>query len=76
MQPVSECFSGQECALRVDASNAGRGSLSVGVRAAGQEVKHSIRDLGSGLYQVLFYPKAPIPHKVDVRYNNVPVKGM
>lgn len=57
------------------ATGAGRGSLSVGVRAAGQDVKHSIRDLGGGHYKVLFYPRAPIPHKVDVRYNGVPVQG-
>lgn len=47
----------------------------MGVRAAGQDVKHSIRDLGGGLYKVLFYPRAPIPHKVDVRYNGIPVQG-
>ena len=57
-------------------AGAGRGSLSVGVRAAGQDVKHSIRDLSGGLYKVLFYPRVPIPHKVDVRYNGVPVQGM
>ncbi|KAK8743524.1 hypothetical protein OTU49_001121 [Cherax quadricarinatus] len=75
LQPAGECFSAQECALKVDASGAGRGTLSVGVRAAGQDVKHSIRDLGGGLYKVLFYPRAPIPHKVDIRYNGVPVQG-
>ncbi|XP_042865445.1 filamin-A-like isoform X5 [Penaeus japonicus] len=75
IQPAGDCFSSHECALKVDASGAGRGSLSVGVRAAGQDVKHSIRDLGGGLYQVLFYPRAPIPHKVDIRYNGVPVQG-
>lgn len=75
LQPTSQCFSGQECGLRVDASGAGRGSLSVGVKAAGQDIKHSIRDLGGGMYQVLFYPRIPIPHKVDVRYNGIPVKG-
>ncbi|KAK3891382.1 hypothetical protein Pcinc_004729 [Petrolisthes cinctipes] len=75
LQPSGDCYSGHECALKVDASGAGRGSLSVGVRAAGQDVKHSIRDLGGGHYKVLFYPCAPIPHKVDVRYNGVPVQG-
>ncbi|KAG7158756.1 Filamin-A-like 5 [Homarus americanus] len=75
LQPSGDCFSSQECALKVDASGAGRGTLSVGVRAAGQDVKHSIRDLGGGLYKVLFYPRAPIPHKVDIRYNGVPVQG-
>nr|XP_045601850.1 filamin-A-like isoform X1 [Procambarus clarkii] len=75
LQPAGDCFSTHECALKVDASGAGRGTLSVGVRAAGQDVKHSIRDLGGGLYKVLFYPRAPIPHKLDIRYNGVPVQG-
>ena len=70
-----ECYAGKECGLRVDAAEAGRGALSVGIRAAGQDVKHSIRDLGAGIYQVLFYPKAPVVHKIDVRYNGVPVKS-
>ena len=59
----------------MDASQAGRGTLSVSVRAAGQEVKHSIRDVGSGQYEVIFTPKVAIPHKVDVKYNSVPVTG-
>ncbi|KAB7497586.1 Filamin-A [Armadillidium nasatum] len=75
LQTTSPCLSGQEGILKVDASGAGRGSLSVGVKAAGKDVKHSIRDLGGGLYQVLFYPLIPIPHKVDVRYNGIHVRG-
>ena len=74
VEASGDCFAGKECGLRVDAAEAGRGALSVGVRAAGQDVKHSIRDLGAGIYQVLFYPKAPVTHKVDVRYNGVPVR--
>lgn len=75
VEASGECFSGKECGLRVDAAEAGRGALSVGVRAAGQDVKHSIRDLGAGIYQILFYPKAPVPHKVDVRYNGIPIRS-
>ena len=75
VEVAGDCFAGKECGLRVDAAEAGRGALSVGVKAAGQDVKHSIRDLGAGIYQVLFYPNAPVPHKVDVRYNGVPVRS-
>ncbi|XP_047736004.1 filamin-A [Hyalella azteca] len=74
VEVVNECVAGSECGIRVNAADAGRGALSVGVRAAGQDVKHSIRDLGAGMYQVLFYPIAPVPHKVDVRYNGIPIR--
>lgn len=74
-QQSSQYFAGQECAMKVDASNAGRGSLSVGVRATGQDIKYSIRDLGGGIYQILFYPQIPVVHKIDIRYNGIPIKG-
>ncbi len=36
-------ISGQENKVRVDTSQAGEGALSVNIRAAGQEVRHSIQ---------------------------------
>lgn len=74
VEVINECVAGSECGLRVNTAEAGHGALRVGVRAAGQDVKHSIRDLGAGIYQVLFYPKAPVPHKIDVRYNGIPIR--
>ena len=38
-------FVGQENKVRVDTSQAGEGALSVNIRAAGQEVRHSIQVL-------------------------------
>jgi len=75
LRPGEPASVGSEAVLKVDASQAGRGTLSVSVRSAGQEVKHSIRDLGAGQYEVIFTPKVAIPHKVDVKYNSVPVTG-
>ena len=46
--------------MRVDTSNAGEGALSVSIRAAGQEVRHTIQDLANGQYDVLFYPTMAI----------------
>ena len=54
-------------------AHAGEGALSVTIRAAGQEVKHSIQDLANGQYDILFYPTMAIPHKFDVKYNGLPI---
>ena len=47
--------------------------MSVQIRAAGQEVKHSIQDLANGQFDILFYPTMAIPHKFDVKYNGLPI---
>ena len=54
-------------------AHAGEGALSVTIRAAGQEVKHSIQDLANGQFDILFYPTMAIPHKFDVKYNGLPI---
>ena len=59
----------------MDTSGAGPGSLAVSVRAAGIDVKHSIRELHSGQYEVVFHPKLAIPHRIDVKYNGMHVAG-
>ena len=37
------------------------------------KVKHSIRDLSRGQYQVLYYPQLATTHKVDIKYNGLSV---
>ncbi|TRY63575.1 hypothetical protein TCAL_00888 [Tigriopus californicus] len=66
-------FVGEGSDFIVDTSNAGRGALSVNVKAAGQDIKHSIKDVGSGRFEVTFFPYLPIPHKIDVKFNGVSV---
>jgi len=65
---------GTECSLTVDVADAGHGALSVAVRTSGQEVKHSIRDMSRGQYQVLYYPQLATSHKVDIKYNGLTVQ--
>jgi hypothetical protein len=36
-------------------------------------VKHSIRDLSRGIYQILYYPELATTHKVDIKYNGFAV---
>ena len=59
----------------VDTSEAGRGTLHVALRAATHNVKHNVQNLGNGLLKVLFYPKIPIAHRVDLRYSGVHASG-
>lgn len=66
-------FVGEGSDFIVDTSNAGRGALSVNVKAAGQDIKHSIKDVGAGRFEVTFFPYLPIPHKIDVKFNGVSV---
>ena len=74
LSKLNEVVMGQENKFRVDTSNAGEGALSVSIRAAGQEVRHSIQDLANGQYDVLFYPTMAIVHKFDIKY--ITFKGL
>ena len=54
----------------IDTSGAGKGALSVSVKSAnGEEVRHSIRDIGHGRFEVTYYPTVPIAHRLDIKYN-------
>lgn len=73
LSKLGEVILGQENKVRVDTSQAGEGALSVSIRAAGQEVRHTIQDLANGQYDVLFYPTMAIVHKLDIKYNGLPI---
>ena len=73
LSKLGDVVLGQENKVRVDTSSAGEGALSVSIRSAGQEVRHSIQDLANGQYDVLFYPTMAIVHKLDIKYNGLPI---
>nr|CAD7395119.1 unnamed protein product [Timema cristinae] len=73
---MEETFCNRAASFKVDTSNAGFGILTANIRAAGTEVKTSIRDVDPGyIYQVLYKPKLAVPHRVDLKYNNMHVAG-
>lgn len=72
---IGPAIIGNEATLTVDVSGAGQGALSVAVRTGGQDVKHSIRDLSRGQYQILYYPQLATSHKIDIKYNGLAVSG-
>jgi len=60
----------------VDTRGAGNGALTLSIKAAGSEVKHTIRELETpGIYQVVYHPQVPIPHRIQVKYNNMYISG-
>lgn len=61
----------------MDTHRGGSGALSVVIRAAGIDVKHTLRELnGSNIYQVMYQPELSVPHKVHVKYNGVYIPGV
>ncbi|GLH04456.1 Uncharacterized protein GBIM_10161 [Gryllus bimaculatus] len=72
---LEDAFCHRAATFKVDSSTAGRGVLTVSVRAAGQEVKNTIRDVGEGLHEVIFHPKLAVPHRVDVKLNGMHIAG-
>jgi len=73
---VSEATTGSPATFKVDTRGAGSGALSVSVRAVGNEVKHTLKELEDpNLYQVVYHPQIAIPHKIHVKYNGVYISG-
>lgn len=73
--PPSSC-SDHPSTLIIDTASAGKGALSVSMRAAGYDVEHSIReveDASGGRFEVSFVPRLPAPHRLEVRFNGAPV---
>jgi hypothetical protein len=57
-------FAGENNHLVIDTTGSGKGALSISIKTVGgQEVRHSIRDIGHGRFEVTYYPTLPIPHR-------------
>ncbi|KDR11639.1 Filamin-A [Zootermopsis nevadensis] len=63
------------CHRAASFKGAGQGVLIASVKAAGQEVKHSLHALDAGQYQVVFHPKLAVPHRIDLKYNGLHTAG-
>lgn len=72
---VSEAVCNQPTNFTVDMSRAGRGTLSVSVKAAGRDVKAAVRDIGHNRHEVSFLPSICTPHRVDVKLNGLHISG-
>lgn len=60
----------------MDCKQAGPGVLGVSIRAAGNPVKHSLRNISETLHEITFHPTIAVPHKIDVKYNGLHIRGI
>ena len=60
----------------VDASQAGEGTLELVVSTAKASVRAEVAARSRGLYDVTFTPNEPIPHFVNITFNEEEVLGM
>ncbi|XP_072156699.1 filamin-B isoform X2 [Bemisia tabaci] len=72
---VSESFCHRPASLKINTIGAGPGTLFIKVSAAGNEVKHVIREIEPGIYQVVYHPTLAALHKVHVHYNGMSIVG-
>lgn len=63
----------QTCAFQVDASQAGEGQLEIAVNDG--DVPNQVQVLGNGKCLISFVPQQIVPHKVDIKFNNVNLIG-
>ena len=59
----------------VDASQAGEGTLELVVTTAKASVRAEVAARSRGLYDVTFTPHEPIPHFVNITFNEEDVVG-
>ncbi|GBO42052.1 hypothetical protein AVEN_37330-1, partial [Araneus ventricosus] len=72
---VEDGIIGREQTFKVDASRAGRGNLNLSITASNRDVKYSLQEVSSGVYQVTYVPHSDHPHKIDVYYNGHQAPG-
>lgn len=66
---------GRPITFTVDASEAGEGTLELVVTTAKTSVKAEVLARSRGLYDVTFIPQEPIPHFVNITFNEEEVPG-
>lgn len=59
----------------VDAAGAGEGTLELVVSTANNTVKAEVTACARGQYQVTFIPQQPVPHFVNVTFNDISIDG-
>jgi filamin len=59
----------------VDASQAGEGSLEIGISCNGHYIPNQVKPLGNSKFEVHFLPQEPSIHYANINFNSEPVKG-
>lgn len=59
----------------VDASQAGEGSLEIGISCKGHFIPNKVKPLGNSKFEVHFQPQESVNHFANICFNSEPVKG-
>ena len=59
----------------MDASQAGEGTLELVVTTRNQTVRAEVTARARGLYDITFTPQEPVPHLVNITFNEQDVTG-
>lgn len=59
----------------VDASQAGEGSLEIGISCNGQYIPNQVKPIGNSKFEVHFLPQEAVIHYANISFNSVPVKS-
>lgn len=59
----------------VDASQAGEGSLEIGISCNGHFIPNQVKPLGNSKFEVHFLPQQAVIHYANINFNGEPVKG-
>jgi filamin len=60
----------------VDASQAGEGSLEIGISCKGHFIPNKVKSLGNSKFEVNFQPKESVHHFANICFNSEIVKGI
>jgi hypothetical protein len=72
---VQDGVIGREQTFKVDCSRAGRGNMSLSIRAGDTEVQTLIKEISANIFLITYVPKIDLPHFIDVTYNNHHASG-
>lgn len=59
----------------VDASQAGEGSLEIGISCNGQYIPNQVKPIGNSKFEVHFMPQEAVIHYANISFNSYPVKS-
>ncbi|CAF0909290.1 unnamed protein product [Brachionus calyciflorus] len=62
-------------AFCVDASQAGEGSLEIGISCNGQYIPNQVKPIGNSKFEVHFLPQEAVIHYANISFNSIPVKN-
>jgi filamin len=68
-------FASKPSSFLVDASEAGEGSIEIGITCNGQLIPNQVKPVGYSNFDVQFVPNLAVTHMATVKFNGQPIVG-